>query len=77
MGKKRYIIVSIICFFVIFLGILTVSSNLPKAVKDNSPYKIDFSIYPFKFEYSNDQYKISAEKELIENVFSRFNRVVK
>mgnify|MGYP000926550911 CR=1 FL=1 len=77
MGKKGYIAVLILCFFIIASGILTVCSNLPKAIKDNSPYKINFSLYPFSFEYDNVKYKISAGGDTLENIVERFSSVVK
>jgi hypothetical protein len=42
------------------IGILTVTSALPKDIKDNSSYKVNFSLYPFDFQFKNNKYIISA-----------------
>ncbi len=75
MRRKLYCLILIICFFILSIGVLTVTSTLPKAIKENSSYKISFSLYPFNFEFKNDKYVISAGRDTINAAINGVNTV--
>ncbi|MGE5629112.1 MAG: hypothetical protein ACM3X7_13565 [Solirubrobacterales bacterium] len=75
MGGKKYIFVLTVFFITVTFGILTVTSTMPKAIKDNSSYKINFNIYPFNFEFSNEKYKISAGRDTLSTAKNEIENV--
>lgn len=68
MRKKRYAAITIFCFTVIIFGFLTVSSNLPKFIKEKSKFNINFSVYPFDLQLYTDKYHIFANKNAVVNI---------
>jgi len=76
MVKKRYFIVMIFCISFIIFGFLTVSSNLPKFIKDKSKFKINFCIYPFNFEFYTDKYYIYANSKALTNIKDDSKKII-
>lgn len=66
--KKRYIIIIIMAIFIIFLGFIVVSNNTPKFIKNNSPFKIYFTVKPFDFKVETKKYIFYVNKKASENI---------
>lgn len=75
MGGKKYILVLALFFITLTFGILTVASTLPKAIKDNSSFKINFNIYPFNFEFLNEKYKVSFGRDTLGSALNEIENV--
>ena len=68
MKKMKYVIVIIVCFTVLIFGFLTVSSSLPKFIKEKSNFNINFSVYPFNLELNTDKYHVYANSKALTNI---------
>lgn len=66
--KRRYIVISLITIFIIFLGFVVVSNNTPKFIKNNSPFKIYFTTKPFDFKVETKKYIFYINKKASENI---------
>lgn len=66
--KKRYIVIIIMAIFIIFLGFIIVSNNTPKFIKNNSPFKIYFTVKPFDFKVETKKYIFYVNKKASENI---------
>lgn len=68
MVRKRYAASFIFCLLVFIFGFLTVSSNLPKFIKEKSKFNISFSVYPFDFQVYTDKYHVYANSKALTNI---------
>lgn len=66
--KKRYVVIILMSIFIMVLGFIVVSNNTPKFIKNNSPFKIYFTVKPFDFKVETKKYIFYINKKASENI---------
>ncbi|MCI1944118.1 hypothetical protein [Clostridium luticellarii] len=67
MSKRAAAVVIIICSMIIISGFTIVSVGLPKYVKDQSNFKMDYTSSPFDFTVDAGNYSLSLNNKVGEN----------
>ena len=78
--RLRFTIIFIVFFFIIIYGLIAVSSNLPKFIKDSSMIKVSVTKKPFQLEFDIGDYVVYINnkpfvkiKERTEAIFKSIN----
>ncbi|MDF2884174.1 MAG: hypothetical protein K0R54_4741 [Clostridiaceae bacterium] len=66
--RKRIILVTIICFFIVLQGFLIVSNRLDQFIKDKSDFSLTYKISPLELKIDTKKYIM----DISENSFYEF-----
>jgi predicted PurR-regulated permease PerM len=76
-NNKNIIVVLMVCFIITLYGVIVISGNLPKFIKDRTAFKINYSLKPFDFRFDMGEYSLYINSKVITNIKNSSNKVVK
>ncbi len=75
-NNKNIIFISMVCFIIVLYGVIVISGNLPKFIKDRTAFKINYSLKPFDFRFDVGEYSLYINSKVVTNIKSSSSKVV-
>ncbi|NMM61958.1 hypothetical protein HBE96_04485 [Clostridium sp. P21] len=66
----------IISFFISIYGVIIISGNLPKFIKEKSGFKVNYSLKPFDFRFEVGEYSLYINSKVITNIKNSSGKIV-
>ncbi|WP_237737372.1 hypothetical protein [Clostridium carboxidivorans] len=73
---RSIMVMIIICFFISLCGIIVISNNLPKFIKDKADFKIDYSKKPFDFRFEVGEYSLYINSKAVTNIKNSSGKII-
>nr|WP_242860935.1 hypothetical protein [Clostridium scatologenes]AKA70665.1 hypothetical protein CSCA_3540 [Clostridium scatologenes] len=75
-SSKHITVMITICFLISLYGIVVISSNLPKFIKDKTDFRIDYSKKPFDFRFEVGEYSLYINSKAVTNIKNSSGKII-